>query len=117
MPWPSAPLKAQVLEVAHVQGKAPSSPDRVRVRARVFRWAGCSLSCEMNCETTGCETSCESYFQPDNACWTCHKQAVGHTSLPMPSDATHAGATANSCRICHAPVPHADNGMDCTICH
>jgi hypothetical protein len=52
-----------------------------------------------------------------NRCYVCHRQIFGHNSLPRPADATHLGATANSCRICHAPAPHADNGMDCTICH
>ncbi|MHC4251046.1 MAG: phage head spike fiber domain-containing protein [Planctomycetota bacterium] len=89
VPWPSAALKAQVLEVAHVQGKAPSAPDRVRVRARAFRWAGCTLSCEANCETTGCETSCESYFQPDNACWTCETSCEAHCQIWCTTAAEH----------------------------
>jgi len=69
--WPAAPVKGVVLEAAHRQGSSPATPDAVGVRARLFRWAGCSLSCEGACETTGCETSCESYFEPDSDCWTC----------------------------------------------
>lgn len=69
--WPAAPVKGLVLEAAHRQGQGPATPDAVGVRARLFRWAGCSLSCEGSCETTGCEASCESYFEPDSECWTC----------------------------------------------
>jgi len=53
-----------------------------------------------------------------NRCAACHRIGTGgHMTLPKPVDATHLGATPNSCRVCHAPVPHADNGMACTACH
>ncbi len=53
-----------------------------------------------------------------NRCMLCHRAGSGgHLTLPMPADATHLGATQNSCRVCHAPVPHADNGMNCMACH
>ena len=65
------------------------------------------------------QTHCFSCHLPltANTCFTCHKTLVGHDTLPKPVDGTHNGATANSCRLCHSPVPHADNGMNCLLCH
>jgi hypothetical protein len=50
-------------------------------------------------------------------CFTCHKSAEGH-SLAPPQPANHFPGM--DCRQCHgltAPLPHADNGSDCTLCH
>ncbi len=60
---------------------------------------------------------CHFPLSTNTSCYTCHRDTMGHFTLPMPLDATHIGASAGSCRVCHAPVPHADNGMNCTTCH
>jgi len=52
-----------------------------------------------------------------NSCAVCHRDTLGHFNLPKPSDAAHLAATPDTCRLCHTPRPHADNGLDCTICH
>jgi hypothetical protein len=50
-------------------------------------------------------------------CFTCHKQAGSHAQAPpRPSD----HFPGMDCRQCHgrtAPLPHADDGTDCTVCH
>jgi len=68
---------------------------------------------------SGFQFHCFSCHLPlsSSRCAVCHRQTAGHNSVPQPNDPTHLGATPNSCRVCHAPVPHADNGLDCTICH
>jgi len=50
-------------------------------------------------------------------CITCHKGTPSHaTAAPLPPDHT----PALNCRQCHglsAPLPHVDNGSQCTLCH
>ncbi len=53
----------------------------------------------------------------NEGCITCHKGTPSHQlGAPQPPDHT-PGA---NCRLCHgpsAPLPHADNGSQCSICH
>lgn len=55
------------------------------------------------------------------SCQTCHKQTFCthcHTSVePLSHKGQFARGQQNHCLNCHAPVPHADNGMNCTACH
>lgn len=51
------------------------------------------------------------------SCFVCHKRASSHLlATPLPADHT----PGMSCRMCHgqgAPLPHADNGTSCILCH
>jgi hypothetical protein len=65
------------------------------------------------------DNHCVSCHFPLNSsdCYTCHKDAPSHaqaTALPPNHNA------AMNCRQCHgvsAPLPHVDNGSECTQCH
>ncbi len=64
-------------------------------------------------------THCFSCHFPLRAegCFTCHKDADSHSRAP-PKPPDHFPGM--DCRQCHgltAPLPHADNGSDCNICH
>jgi len=51
------------------------------------------------------------------SCITCHKSTPGHMqATPLPP----GHLPSMNCRQCHgsgAPLPHPDNGQQCTICH
>lgn len=62
---------------------------------------------------------CLGCHQPlaSNECITCHKSSPSHDTAP-PKPAGHAAGM--NCRQCHGigqPLPHADNGADCNMCH
>ena len=52
-----------------------------------------------------------------NTCYVCHKDFSAHFTVPRPIDPVHSGATPDTCRPCHVPIPHVDPGQDCTACH
>ncbi|MHC5065180.1 MAG: cytochrome c3 family protein [Planctomycetota bacterium] len=64
---------------------------------------------------------CISCHEPlrGESCFTCHKGTPSHNmALPLPSD----HLPSMNCRQCHgagltAPLPHPDNGTQCTSCH
>lgn len=64
-------------------------------------------------------THCVSCHFPlqSESCRTCHQGTPSHTlAAPQPPD--HVPGA--NCRLCHgssAPLPHLDNGSDCTFCH
>ena len=52
-----------------------------------------------------------------NECFTCHKGTPSHDEAPAKPPDHNAGM---NCRQCHGmgqPLPHADNGADCNMCH
>jgi hypothetical protein len=53
----------------------------------------------------------------NETCFVCHKDTASHSqATPLPPD-HNAGM---NCRMCHGngqPLPHFDNGEQCTICH
>jgi hypothetical protein len=67
------------------------------------------------------ETHCLSCHIPvqSESCFTCHKGTPSHAlAPPMPTVPPHNAAM--DCRACHgvtAPLPHVDNGDNCTFCH
>jgi hypothetical protein len=60
--------------------------------------------------------SCHFPLQAES-CFVCHKNASSHMlATPLPSDHN----PGMSCRMCHgqgAPLPHADDGSSCILCH
>ncbi len=54
-----------------------------------------------------------------SACGVCHKGTPSHQrATPRPTTPAHSAAM--NCRQCHGagqPLPHADNGTECTKCH
>jgi len=64
-------------------------------------------------------THCLSCHEPlrDEGCSACHKSTPSHLSAPhLPAD----HFPGMNCRQCHgltAPLPHVDNGDDCSSCH
>ena len=67
------------------------------------------------------QTHCLSCHVPiqNESCFTCHKGTPSHLlAPPMPAVPPHSPAM--DCRACHgisAPLPHVDNGDNCTACH
>jgi len=67
------------------------------------------------------DTHCLSCHIPvqEESCFVCHKGTPSHTeAAPLPSVPPHNPAM--NCRACHgvsAPLPHVDNGDNCTYCH
>lgn len=55
----------------------------------------------------------------ENTCFACHRGTPSHNLAPPKPPPPHPGPGAD-CRACHLPgtlLTHADNGMDCNICH
>ncbi len=50
----------------------------------------------------------------DEGCAVCHESAPSHAMAPRKPD-WHTPDM--QCLLCHSPVPHADNGQNCNICH
>ncbi|MEZ6018155.1 MAG: cytochrome c3 family protein [Planctomycetota bacterium] len=64
-------------------------------------------------------THCVSCHFPlaSETCSTCHRDAASH-ALAAPQPAGHVPGA--NCRLCHgagAPLPHVDDGSDCSFCH
>lgn len=61
--------------------------------------------------------SCHLPVQSAAGCATCHRSTPSHgDATPIPPDHT----PSSQCRACHgvdAPLPHADNGTTCIVCH
>lgn len=64
----------------------------------------------------GCHLPLESGGQ--EGCAVCHRAAPSHAlAPPRPGNAAHMTMNSNSCRECHNPMPHPDNGQSCLLCH
>ncbi|KKL05448.1 hypothetical protein LCGC14_2605920, partial [marine sediment metagenome] len=121
-PFAIAPVKARVLSATHDVGREPDVLPSVALRAKTFRWAGCSLTCEGACETTACEDACETYYEPDSTCWTCETSCQELCELGCETGAEtfcrdhgcETTAQAGCFAACQRSVMTADDGA-CSI--
>jgi len=71
--------------------------------------------------TSGAQSHCLQCHEPlpDNGCYVCHKNTLGHLQAPpTPRNAPHnAASDPVDCETCHVTLPHFFDGGSCRRCH